>query len=210
MIAPPLLRIEGVSFAYEDQPALIDDWSAAFSAGVVLVQGDTGSGKSTLLRLLAGDLRAQQGRLTLAGTLLAEDPEAYRRKRFFVESSTDEFDSITARGCIASSSAGDAHFDEAECAALVEGFSLAPHIEKPMYMLSTGSKRKVWLAAALASGRALVLLDEPASALDAASTACLTQALGRAARQCTRVIVVASGGVIEPLPFAATIALPLG
>ena len=36
-------------------------------------------------------------------------------------------------------------------------------------MLSTGSKRKVWLAAAFASGATVTLLDEPFAALDTAS-----------------------------------------
>jgi hypothetical protein len=36
---------------------------------------------------------------------------------------------------------------------MVEGFALTPHLDKPVHMLSTGSKRKVWFGAALASGR---------------------------------------------------------
>jgi ABC-type multidrug transport system ATPase subunit len=208
-MAPPVLRIERLSFGYEDQPALVADWSATLPAGVTLLHGDTGSGKSTLLRVFAGELRAQ-GRLTLAGVVLDDDAEGYRAKRFFVEPGTDGFDQLSARACIAALSAGDARFDEAGCAGLIDGFSLAPHIDKPMYMLSTGSKRKVWLAAALASGRELVLLDEPASALDAASVVCLTRALALAAEQRTRAVVVASAGLIELIPLAARLDLPLG
>ena len=52
---------------------------------------------------------------------------------------------------------------------LIQAFELTPHLEKPLYMLSTGSKRKVWLAAAFASGAAVTLLDQPFAALDKAS-----------------------------------------
>jgi energy-coupling factor transporter ATP-binding protein EcfA2 len=55
---------------------------------------------------------------------------------------------------------------------LTEALDLTPHLEKPLYMLSTGSKRKVWLAAALASGATLTLLDEPFAAPDKSSIRC--------------------------------------
>jgi ABC-type transport system involved in cytochrome c biogenesis ATPase subunit len=45
--------------------------------------------------------------------------------------------------------------------ALIDGFGLQPHLDKPLYMLSTGSKRKVWLSAALAAGAPLTLIDQP-------------------------------------------------
>ena len=102
---------------------------------------------------------------------------------------------------------GDAGFDEATWQRLADGFALAPHLEKSMFMLSTGSKRKVWLAAALASSRPLLLLDEPTGGLDAASIRCLWGVLPERAR--TRAVVVASGDRIDALPLAATLALPL-
>ena len=78
-----------------------------------------------------------------------------------------------------------------------------------MYMLSTGSKRKVWLAAALAGGRALTLFDEPTGGLDAASIACLWRALGGIAQRADRAVVIASAERIDRVPLAATIELPL-
>ncbi|MEP7101000.1 MAG: ATP-binding cassette domain-containing protein, partial [Burkholderiales bacterium] len=113
-------------------------------AGVTLVHGDTGSGKSTLLRCLSGDLGAA-GRLTLAGVRLDADRAAYRRNLLLSDPSTDAFDQVTARVCTASLCEGDAGFDAAEWQTLVDGFALKPQLDKPLYMLSTGSKRKVWL-----------------------------------------------------------------
>jgi ABC-type Mn2+/Zn2+ transport system ATPase subunit len=75
--------------------------------------------------------------------------------------------------------------------ALVEGLGLAEHADKPLYMLSTGSKRKVWLAAAFASGAPLLLIDEPFAALDRASAACVGHWLGRAAQSTNRACVIA-------------------
>ncbi|MBJ2156308.1 ABC transporter ATP-binding protein [Variovorax sp. IB41] len=206
---PPLLQIEALRFAYPDQTPIANGWNAAIGPGITLLYGDTGAGKSALLQVIAGVLPATKGRLTVAGTSLDASPEAYRRNVFFVDPATDKFDQVTARACTATLREGNAHFDEALWQTLIEGFSLPPHIDKPMYMLSTGSRRKVWLAAALASGRPLVLLDEPTAALDAGSVRALWGALADLAEQPGRAVIVASAARIDEVPLAATIELPL-
>jgi ABC-type multidrug transport system ATPase subunit len=77
-----------------------------------------------------------------------------------------------------------------------------------MYMLSPGSKRMVWLAAALASGRPLTLLDEPTGGLDAASIKCLMRTLAHLAELHNRAIVVASAERLARVPLAGVIELP--
>ena len=203
----PILQAHALGFAYPGDPALVSDWSVKIGPGVTLLHGDTGSGKSTLLRVMAGVLPAS-GRLTLAGVDLRSDAATYKRHLFFCEPATEAFDQVTARQCTASLSEGDAGFDESTWQQLAEGFALVPHLDKPLYMLSTGSKRKVWLAAALASGRSLILLDEPTGALDAGSVRCLWSALGRAAAQGDQAIVIASSERITQVPLADTIELP--
>lgn len=205
---PRILQLQDLSFAYPAQPALASHWSVSIGAGVTLLHGDTGSGKSTLLRVLAGTVPAS-GRLILGGVRLDDDPGAYRRQLFFCDPATDAFDQLTARQCTASLTADDTHFGARQWSALVDGFALTPHLDKPLYMLSTGSKRKVLLAAALASGRALVLLDEPTGGLDAASVRCLWQALARLAQHADRAIVIASAERIDQIPLAGTLELPL-
>ena len=204
-----LLDLHDLGFAYAGQAPLVSGWTTRIGAGVTLLHGDTASGKSTLLRVLAGALPAT-GCLTLAGARLDTEPDTYRRNVFLCEPATDAFDPITARACTASLTAFDAAFDATAWQALVEGFALVPHLDKPLYMLSTGSKRKVWLAAALASGRALTLLDEPTGGLDAASIRCLWNALARLADRADRAVIIASAERIERVPLAATIELPLG
>ncbi len=209
LFRPCILRIEKVSFAYPDQPPLASAWSASITAGVTQLHGDTGSGKSTLLRVMAG-ARPAHGRLTIGGTCLDQDPDAYRRNVFFVDPTSGRFDQLGVRECTASLQAGDAHFSDATWHRLVEAFALAPHLDKPMYMLSTGSRRKVWLAAALASGRALTLLDEPTGGLDAPSIRALWRALNDVAAQPGRAVVVASAERLGGVPLVDCIELPLG
>lgn len=207
--SPALLRIDALSFAYPDQPPLVSGWNASIGPGVTLLYGDTGTGKSALLQVIAGMLPASSGRLTVAGATLDTAPEAYRRQVFFVDPVTDRFDQLTARECTASLAEGDGGFDEAKWQAIAEGFSLAPHLDKKMFMLSTGSKRKVWMAAGLASGRPLVLLDEPTAGLDMPSTRCLWSTLSGFDGQQGRAVIVAGAARIDTVPLAATIELPL-
>lgn len=202
-----LLQADGLGFSYPDTPPLLSNWSGTVGAGVTLLYGDTGSGKSTLLRVLAGALPAQ-GRLTLAGVRLDQDPAAYRRNVFFADPGTDAYDAMSCRECTDVLVAGDTRFDPIAWQALIDGFSLTPHMDKKMFMLSTGSRRKVWLAAGLATGRALTLLDEPTGGLDAPSRRCLWAVLTRIAAQQDRAVVVASGERIDDVPFNATLELP--
>ena len=205
---PPLLQLQALTFAYPGQPAIAAGWSASIGPGVTLLHGDTGTGKSALLQVIAGTLPAT-ARLAVAGVRLDASPEAYRRNVFFVEPATDRFDQVTARECTATLREGDAHFDADRWQALVEGFALTPHLDKKMFMLSTGSKRKVWMAAGLASGRPLVLLDEPTAGLDGPSTRCLWAALAGFAGRPGQAVVVASSAPVDAMPLAQTIGLPL-
>ena len=204
----PILDVTDLCFAHPGEPALAAAWCATIGAGVTLLYGDTGSGKSTLLRVMAGRVPAE-GRLSLAGARLDRQPEAYRRNVFFCDPRTDAFDELTAVDCAASLNADDARFSEARWRACVEAFALTPHLDKRMSMLSTGSRRKVLLAAALASGRALILLDEPTGGLDAASTRFFWRTLTELADHSDQAILVASGSRIDLVPLSASIELSL-
>ena len=74
-------------------------------------------------------------------------------------------------------------------------------------MLSTGSKRKVWLAAAFASGAPVTLLDEPFAALDQASIGFVMELLQDAAQHPTRAWVLAHYEAPGEVPLAAIIEL---
>lgn len=205
----PILQLHRLQFAFAGEPALIACESLSFAPGLTLVEGDTGAGKTTLLRILAGELPGG-GTQVLDGIELARAPEAYRRAVFHVDARDEAFDPLTPHACTARWREGDPAFDAARWSSLVEGFALGEHLDKRMDMLSTGSRRKVALAAALASGRALVLLDEPTAALDKASVRWLWQVLAERASQGMRqAVVLASSLPVEGLPLVVALTLPL-
>ena len=185
-----ILQASGLCFSYPPR-ALFTNWSARITPGLTLLRGDDGRGKTTLLRLLAGDLMANAGVLTINGITLGAQPDEYRRQLFWQDPRTTQFDPITALDYFAALRTPYPLLDAALLDELTEGLGLTPHLAKPLYMLSTGSKRKVWLAAAFASGAAVTLLDEPFAALDKGSINFVLELLADAAQHPRRAWVMA-------------------
>lgn len=198
-----VLRVDGLGVAYPGCK-VFGQWSMALPAGLALVRGDESSGKTTLLRLLAGELAAQQGQVMLQGQPLAHAP---RDQVFWADARSADLDQAVAREWLGSQRPRYPHWDDAALAAHVEGFALAPHLDKPFFALSTGSRRKVLMAGALASGAALTLIDEPVSGLDKPSIAYLCEALPRAVAQPGRVVLVAHYDALPGVPWGTVVEL---
>ena len=175
--------------------------------GVSWVGGGEGRGKSSLLRCLAGDLLLPGSRLQIGSTVLATAPAAYRAQLFWMDPRTSAHDQVRGVDFLASVAARYPGWNAALLADLTEALDLAPHLHKPLYMLSTGSKRKAWLAAAPASGAALTLLDEPFAALDKRSIRCVLDLLRDAASHPQRAWVVADYEAPAGVPLAQHIDL---
>jgi len=184
-----ILQAEGLSFSYPGH-VLFKNLSFRILPGLTWVRGGDGQGKSTLLRLLAGVQPADHGELSVKGIRLADQPQAYRQNVFWMEPRSEAFDPLTPQAYFEALKPRFANFDDALLEDLIEGFSLAPHREKSLFMLSTGSKRKVWLAGAIASGAEIILLDDPFAALDKPSMDFVWQLLASATKQTTRAWVV--------------------
>lgn len=200
MLDDTMLQIEALCFAYPEC-AVLSQWSAALPAGVLLLRGDESSGKTTLLRLIAGELVAQSGRMSFGGGTLGGGPSP--DGVFWADPRSVAADERTARAWLDGLPARYPQWDSAALGAHIDGFSLSEHLHKPFYALSTGSKRKVLMAGALASGAGLTLIDEPVAGLDKPSIAYLAHALTQTAtraRQEGRVVLVAH---YETLPGVA-------
>lgn len=207
-----VLQVDGLCFAYPEC-AVLDQWSMALPAGLALVLGDESSGKTTLLRLLAGELRAQAGTLRLNGVDLAGARSAAasvtQAQVFWADPRDAAFDdTCTARQWLDRLPALYPTWDAQALADHVQGFSLEPHIDKPFFALSTGSKRKVFMAGALASGAVLTLIDEPVAGLDKPSITYLAQAFNAFAHQPGRVLLVAHYETLAGVHWGQVLQLP--
>lgn len=195
--APDFLRVRGVAFAYADEP-LFGALDLTVAPGVTLVAGERG--KTTLLRVLAGDLEVQAGWLAVRGVRLDQDPGLYRSQVFWIGPDTEIHDQRTPRELFRYLSGEYPGMDAVQADAMAERLGLGPHIDKAIYMLSSGSRRKVWMSAGFASGAAVVLVDDLFAALDRPSVQTLTQVLASEAGRDDRAWLVAH---YEPPPGVA-------
>lgn len=203
-----VLRAEGLGFGFGKPAALFKDFSLSLPPGVTWLGGDESTGKTTLLRLLAGELPTQSGSLQINGLSLADKTNAYRSQVFWVDPRTQAFDALTPQAYWDGVRKQYPAFDEELLADLVDGLALRPHLPKSLYMLSTGTRRKVFLAGAFASGATVTLLDEPFAALDKASIVLLLELLQEAASHPHRSWVVAD--YVAPPRVALVGAVALG
>lgn len=202
-----VLHAQGLGFGWPGIE-LFHDLNLQIPTGVSVVCGEESSGKTTLLRLLSGELRATSGSLVLRGTHLNTQPQSYCAQVFRTEPRSDALDEISARAWFETLPSRHADFDAGIALHLADGFSLEPHLDKPMHMLSAGSKRKVWLSAAFAAGTALTLIDEPFAALDMASIRFLRSLLQEASEHPDRAWVLADHA--PPVGVVAKTCLVLG
>lgn len=180
--AGAVLQVRNLSHAWPGRP-LFNQLSFEAPAGIGWIVGDEGSGKSTLLSLLAGSLPLQGGTCQIHGIELGHKPDDYRQQVFWIDPQTDAHHDVSAIAYWETQRRAFPHFQPRHLPAMIEAFGLQEHVEKPLYMLSTGSRRKVWWAAAVASGAALVLMDQPFAALDAPSARALKDILEEASEQ---------------------------
>jgi ABC-type multidrug transport system ATPase subunit len=208
-----LLQAEHLTFHFPHH-ALFTGWSAQFGAGLSLVRGGDGSGKSTLLRLLAGALVPQAGRLVLNGADLARYPLAYRAQVFWCDPVDEALDGLGARDYLALRQSQHPAWDAAVLAEDLDALGLLPHLDKPLYALSTGTRRKLRLAAGLASGAPLTLFDNPLAALDLRSVDYVLDRLDDCASGVNggdatgRVVIVAHHTALDDVPLVTLVDLP--
>jgi ABC-type multidrug transport system ATPase subunit len=189
--------VQDLSFSYPGRP-VFTGWSADFQAGLTWVRGSNGSGKSTLLKLLAGALPPLVGRIQVRGIDQAAAPLDYRREVFWCGPAAIAFDHLRPLEYFAFLLSLYPRFDSTAAQAVAAELGLTPFMGKRLRELSTGTQRKVWLAAAFAAGTAVVLLDEPLNALDRVSVRQVRARLQRCAQDTGPAwIVVSHDGLVD-------------
>ena len=142
---------------------------------VLGVLGPNGSGKSTLLNAAAGLMPVSYGRILLDGQVVddaatGEFLEAAKRPVGFVFQNYRLFPHLSVLDNVAFSPrarGGSRHEARATASRWLSRLGLAPFASRRPADLSGGQAQRVALARALAGSPALLLLDEPLSALDA-------------------------------------------
>lgn len=208
--ANTVLSIHDLSFGWSGAPRLFEGLNLRIRPGVTLITGEESCGKTTLLRLMAGEYHPLTGRLCLRGHDLNHAPEAYRAECTWIDPQTQAHEAQTADGMLTCVRARRPEPDNGAWNEVIDGLGLEPHLHKPLYMLSTGSRRKVWLAMAMLAPAALTLLDHPFAALDAPSIRFVRSWLQDASDHPTRAWVIADHTPPEGVSLAGTVWLGPG
>lgn len=175
---------------------VIQNLNFSWPAGLSWICGDEGSGKTTLLRLLASDLQPTAGSV-----------QAPVGGVFWAHLQTPEYDNITVQACWDTLRPRYPQWQETLLQELTNALAMRPHVLKKLNMLSTGSRRKVMLIAALASGAAVTLLDQPFVSLDQMSIRLIKDFLSEASHHPSRAWLVTDYEVPTDLPLATVLQL---
>lgn len=203
-----VLQADALCFAYPGSPVnqLFDGLSFTLPLGVTLLTGGEGCGKTSLLKLLAGTLSAT-GELCIHGVSLAQNRAAYQRQVAWLDPRDTALNASTPRQIFTAQARSHTGWEADALQAHIEGLSLALHLDKTLDMLSTGSRRKVLLAATLSASCAVTLLDQPFMALDRPSIDYLLDVLRATATQADRAYLLADYEAPATVPLAAVIRL---
>ena len=183
--ATPAIRLTDAAFAYRPGEPVLDIAEFAVLPGEKLfLQGPSGSGKSTLLGLVGGILTPVRGRVDVLGESLPR-LSAAGRDRFRADHIGFVFQMFNllpylslienvmlpcrfsaARAAAARTLSGSLAEEATRLLGRL-GIAGAGMLSRPVTELSIGQQQRVAVARALLGRPALVIADEPASALDA-------------------------------------------
>jgi heme exporter protein A len=146
--------------------------------GLLYVLGENGSGKSSLLRLLGGLATPESGSVFWCGKPIKEDAETYHANVSYVGHLNGLKDDLTALENVSINARLASHDgDEQKALDALTAIGIERCAHLPVRVLSQGQKRRVALAKLWLTKASLWILDEPFSALDAASIPVLASRL---------------------------------
>jgi heme exporter protein A len=190
--------------AFRGDHLVFEDVSFRLEPGAALVlTGRNGSGKTTLLRLLAGLMPPAAGDVRWDGEDALSDLPAHGLRLAYLGHQDALKLGLTPVENLSLWARGRDRPDAIETA--LEAVGLADLAQLPARMLSAGQRRRVAIARLLVTRAPLWLLDEPTTALDAASVAKLGEMA--ASHRAAGGIVVAATHLDLPLPGATALSL---
>ncbi len=205
------LLVRGVRASHPGRPVLHGVDLEVPAGAIVAVLGGSGCGKTTLLRTIAGFHPVDAGTVHLAGRLVAGDGVAVppeRRGVGLVPQDGALFGHLTVAGNVGFGLPRDRRSGRVE--EVLELVGLAGYGRRRPDELSGGQQQRVALARALAPRPALVLLDEPFTALDAGLRAEVREQVCAALRAAGASAVLVTHDQQEALGAADVVAVLAG
>lgn len=201
----PVLKIEGLSIAYEPGRYAVKDVSATVRRNsITAIMGPSGCGKSTLLRAM-NRMHELYPNIETRGDILLDGKSIFpmsvielRRKVGMVFQRPNPFPNMTIyENVVAGYSLNDIRLKKNQRDEIVENalrnVTLWDEVKEFLFrkgtFLSGGQQQRLCVARAIAFNPEVLLLDEPTSALDPIATSKIEDLLGELKKQYTIVLV---------------------
>ena len=181
------LRCEAITKRYHGDTVLQNITLDIARGAIVGLVGRSGAGKSTLIRILLGLQTADAGSAEVLGEPALSLPDAVKRRLGYVPQQPDALNWMRVGEMLAFIGSFYPRWDQPYVEESLARWGIAPG--RALRALSVGERQRVALIRAMAVRPELLVLDEPASALDPVSRRELLRELAvRAAESETTVL----------------------
>jgi ABC-2 type transport system ATP-binding protein len=208
-----MIQVEGLRKAYGTKVA-VDGLDLRVEPGEILgFLGPNGAGKSTTVKVITGLIKPDQGRVSVCGYDVIQQPLEVKKRVGFVPETPALYESLTANEYLELVSCLhhiDRSASETRRLELLELFGLAGNANQRLNEFSKGMRQKVVIVAALIHRPDVLILDEPLDGLDANTAMVVKELLKRLAGQgktimfsshildvvervCTRIVIINNG-----------------
>ncbi len=163
-----VIDVSRLSKSYGDDPPVLDALDLQIEQGSFYgLLGRNGAGKTTLLRILMGLQRPSSGKAHILGASMADASEEHRARVAYVSQNSKLHPQLSAEELADYVAAFYPTWDGGYARRIAERLEIP--WTQPWGELSGGGQQKVGLMLALACRPEVLLLDEPAAALDPVS-----------------------------------------
>ena len=189
----PLIEIENLTFAYEDQPVLDSISLRVEEKDFLAIIGPNGGGKSTLLKLILGLLPLQKGTISVLGKSSRQSQSSIGYVPQNTNINTDfpiKVIEVVLIGHVGNKPLFGYGKDEIACAmgALAQ-VGMEQFADEKIGSLSGGQRQRVMIARALCAHPEILILDEPTASIDPAGQKEIYTLLKMLNREMTVIVV---------------------
>ena len=216
-----MIKVEKLSKRYGATTAVQELSFQVPKGEVVGFLGPNGAGKTTTMRIIAGSLGATEGRVTLDGQDVFENPREVKRRIGYLPEVPPLYTDMKVRDYVRFAARLKGVDDiNGAAEATIDRVGLAPVAHRIIDHLSKGFRQRCGVAQALVHNPEVLILDEPYSGLDPAQrveirdllkelaqedrTVILsTHVLGDIEAMCERVVILNNGKMVGqgPIPW---------
>lgn len=162
-----MIKLDNIRFSYRKKMVL-DQLSLQVSLGdFVAIAGSNGCGKSTLLAILSGALKPNCGTVQYYDQDALKDHHLFSKYIGYVPQENPLIPELSVKDNLKLWFQGT---NKEFCKELSTGFlhllGVEAYLNKPIYKLSGGMKKRVSIGCALANHPPILIMDEPSAALD--------------------------------------------